>query len=104
MLAATDRLEFVPPPTPGSLRALALAILAHVFLVAALTWGVHWRSEAVTITAEAELWSELPQQSAPKLIEAPPEPTAPVTEPVPAPSQVETLPSDADIALAQEKL
>ncbi len=105
MLAATDRLEFVPPPTPGSLRALALAILAHVFLVAALTWGVHWRSEAVSVTAEAELWSELPQQAAPKLIEAPPQPPAPVVEPTPAPVQVEpTLPSDADIALAQEKL
>lgn len=104
MLAATDRLDFVPPPAPGALRSLALAILAHAFLVAALTWGVHWRREAVTVTAEAELWSEIPQQAAPKLIEVPPEP-APLAEPSPPPVQAEPpLPSDADIALAQEKL
>lgn len=106
MLAATDRLEFVPPPTPGLLRSLALAILAHAFLVAALTWGVHWKREAVTVTAEAELWSELAQPAAPQLIEVPPEPPAPLAEPlpVPAPVQVEPVPSDADIALEKEKL
>ncbi|MDD5336783.1 MAG: cell envelope integrity protein TolA [Rhodoferax sp.] len=105
MLAATDRLDFVPPPTPGALRSLALAILAHAFLVAALTWGMHWRREAVSVTAEAELWSEVPQQAAPKPIEAPPEPPAPVAEPSPPPVRAEPpLPSDADIALAKEKL
>lgn len=103
MLAATDRLEFVPPPAPGFVRSLGLAVLAHVFLVAALTWGVHWKREAVTHSVEAELWSALPQQAAPKLIEVPP-PPAPVAQPSPPPVQVPPLPSDADIALAQEKL
>lgn len=104
MLAATDRLEFVPPPTPGFVRSLGLAVLAHVFLVAALTWGVHWKREAVTHSVEAELWSALPQQAAPKLIEEPPQPPAPVAQPSPPPVQAPPLPSDADIALAKEKL
>ena len=107
MHAATDRLEFTPPPTPGLLRAMGLALLAHAFLLAALTWGVHWKSEAVTVTAEAELWSATVQQAAPPLVERPPEPSAPAPEsaPVaPAPTQIEPLPSNADIALAQEKL
>lgn len=104
MLAATDRLEFVPPPTPGFVRSLGLAVLAHVFLVAALTWGVHWKREAVTHSVEAELWSALPQQAAPKLIEEPPQPPAPVAQASPPPVQAPPLPSDADIALAKEKL
>ncbi len=100
MHAATDRLAFAPPPTPGLLRALALAVLAHAVLLAALTWGVRWNSEATSSTAEAELWSALPQAAAPKLVEAPPEPPAPPVVPRPAPAP----PPDANIALAQEKL
>lgn len=102
MQAAPDRLEFAPPPTPGLLRALGLAVLAHAALLAALTWGVHWKREAVTLTAEAELWSAVPQQAAPRLIEAPPEP-APArpaaAAPAPAPPQL----ASADIALARAK-
>lgn len=107
MHTATDRLEFAPPPTPGLLRALGLAVLAHAFLLAALTWGVHWKREAVTTTAEAELWSAVPQQAAPKLREVPPAPLPPVTqEPLVAPTPPQAQPElpDADIALAQEKL
>ena len=95
-----DRLEFGPPPTPGALRSFGLAVLAHAFLVAALTWGVQWRREAVTVTAEAELWSALPQQAAPKLAEVAPELPAP--PPVAAP--VEPPPVQVDIALEREKL
>jgi len=107
MLAATDRLEFVPPPAPGLLRALALAVLAHAFLLAALTWGVHWKREAATLSVEAELWSALPQEAAPPALEVPlpvaPEPVpppAPVAEPVPVPVE----PTKVDIAIEQEKL
>ena len=106
MQAATDRLEFAPPSTPGGLRALGLALLAHVFLLIALSLSVQWKREAVTLSAEAELWSAMPQEAAPKLVEAPPEPPAPVVEPPPPrpiPVQVEDLKPDADIALAQEK-
>lgn len=117
MHAATDRLEFAPPPPPGLLRALALAVLAHAFLLAALTWGVHWKSDAISVSAEAELWSAVPQAAAPKLVEVPPEPVvAPVTPkapivtsapkpppPVRAPEAQPNLP-DPDIALEREKL
>lgn len=101
MHASTDRLEFAPPPTPGLPRALVLAVLAHSLLLAALTWGVHWKSQTDSITAEAELWSAVPQAAAPKLIEAPPEPPAP--PPIP-PAPVPPALADADIAIAQEKL
>jgi len=74
MHATTDRLEFSPPPTSGVLRALGLAILAHAFLLAALTWGVHWKRDAVNVSAEAELWAAIPQQAAPKPVEVTPSP------------------------------
>jgi len=104
MLAAADRLEFVPPPTPGLMRSIALAILAHVFLLAALTWGVHWRREAVTVNVEAELWSVVPQQAAPKPIEAPPAQAAPEPVKTPQPVRAQPEPPKVDIALEQEKL
>ena len=115
MLAATDRLDFVPPPAPGLLRALALAILAHAFLLAALTWGVHWKREAATLSVEAELWSALPQEAAAQAVEVPlpatPEPvTVPVPVPVavpapaPKPVPVQAEPAKVDIAIEQEKL
>jgi colicin import membrane protein len=108
MLAATDRLEFAPPATPGLLRALILAVLAHCLLVLALTWGVHWKRDAQILSAEAELWSAVPQEAAPKLVELPPEPPAPLT-PEPAPPAPEPEPPapkqpEVDIALQQEKL
>ena len=109
MLAASDRLAFAPPPTPGLLRALALAVLAHAFLLAALTWGVHWKREAATLSVEAELWSALPQEAAPQPVEVPlPATPEPVPVPVPAPV-IETVPGPAepakvDIAIEQEKL
>jgi colicin import membrane protein len=102
MNATADRLEFAPPATPGLLRAFTLAVLAHALLVAALTWSVQWRREAQIISAEAELWSAIPQAAAPKLQEAPEPP--PVVKPKPIPPPVEAdQPSKADIALAQEK-
>ena len=69
---ASHRLEFAPPPSPGSVRALGLAVIAHALLLAALTWGVQWKNEPALMTAEAELWSAVPQQAAPRLAEAPP--------------------------------
>ncbi len=102
MNATADRLEFAPPPTPGLLRALGLAIVAHAVLVAALTWGVHWKRNTDTVTAQAELWATLPQQVAP-----PPPVPAPVVVPTPAPPAppVEVAPKapDPDIALERER-
>ena len=99
MHAATHRLEFAPPPTIGGVRSLGLAIMAHVLLVAALTWGINWKSSTPAVTVEAELWSAVPQQAAPKLIEPPPAP------PVPPAPMVKVVPAvpDASIALEREK-
>jgi len=114
--------EFAPPPQPGLMRALVFAILAHLLLMIALTWGVHWNRETQDVAAEAELWSRVPQQAAPRPVEAapppaptpaaaptpapapppppPPKPPAPAAEPTPPPP----APREADIALQREKL
>lgn len=99
--AAHNRLEFAPPATPGIVRAMGLAIIAHMLLVAALTWGVRWKRDAVIVTAEAELWSNVPQTAAAKLVEAPP-PPEPVVKAAPPPVIAPKLP-DADIALERDK-
>jgi colicin import membrane protein len=102
MPAATDRMEFSPPPQPGLVRAFALAILAHLLLMIALTWGIRWNRESENAVAEAELWSSIPQQAAPKLVEQPPPPPPPpepkVVTPPPPPA-----PTQADIAIEREK-
>jgi colicin import membrane protein len=105
---AADRLEFAPPPTSGVWRALSLALLAHVFLLAALTWGVSWKRDAVSASAEAELWSAVPQEAAPRLLETPPEAPAPQPEQTKSlahpPPQAQPAAPRADIVLAKEKL
>ncbi|TAF83902.1 MAG: cell envelope integrity protein TolA [Curvibacter sp.] len=115
MPAADIRQEFAPPHTPGMLRAVVLALLAHSALVAVLAIGVAWKRELPPTTVEAELWSAIPQEAAPAPPEeTPPEPdTAPQPEvkPVPKPPEpppvvkqaVPEAPSKADIALAKEK-
>ena len=42
MESIANRLEFAPPRDKGSLRAFGLALLVHVLLIAALTWGVNY--------------------------------------------------------------
>jgi colicin import membrane protein len=107
MNASADRLEFAPPPTPGLVRAVGLAILAHAFLLAALTWGVQWKQSPTTLSVEAELWAAVPQQAAP-----PPAPPAPPPPPVPQakappppPPPAEATPKapDPEIALERER-
>jgi colicin import membrane protein len=106
MQAAADRLEFAPPPQRGLLRSVLLALVAHGLLLGALTWGVKWKREAENLSVEAELWSAVPREAAPKLEAAPPAPPPP---PPPPPEKVEAKPpppptvSDADIALEREK-
>ena len=104
MPVASDRLEFAPPQQPGMLRAFGLAIVAHLLLLAALTWGINWKHDTENFAAEAELWSATPQQAAPRPVEVAPPPPAP--QPAPAP-RVEPPPQpvqrDADIALEREK-
>jgi colicin import membrane protein len=115
MSTAPRHLEFAPPPTPGLVRALVLAILAHAVLLFVLSLGVQWKRDAVPQTFEAELWSALPVEAAPPAPEPTPEPP-PVPEPpkpvppepkvqpktVPPPPDTAKVKADADIALAKE--
>ncbi|HYW55689.1 MAG TPA: cell envelope integrity protein TolA [Polaromonas sp.] len=104
MPSAIDRLEFAPHPDPGALRAFSLAVVAHLLLLAALTWGVNWRHSNPDISFDAELWSSVPQEAAPKPAEAlpPPPPPPPAPEPQVKASPPAPAP-DADIALEREK-
>lgn len=112
MSLALDRPEFAPPPQRGTPRAVVLALIAHALLIAALTWGVRWRSEADEGAVDAELWSSTVQQAAPRL-SAPQAPTPapappPPAPPPPPPPQVKApepapVPKAPDIALEREK-
>jgi len=113
MSLALDRPEFAPPPQRGTPRAVLLALVAHALLIAALTWGVRWRSDADEGAVDAELWSSTVQQAAPRL-SAPPAPTPtpapppPAPPPPPPPPQVKAPepappPRAPDIALEREK-
>jgi colicin import membrane protein len=106
-MATADRLDFTPPPPPGFLRGMGLAVAVHALLIAALAWGVQWKREAQIATAEAELWSATPQQAAP--VPPPPVPPPPAPPP-PQPPVVRAPPQpdpqavrDAQIALEREK-
>jgi colicin import membrane protein len=113
MHAQDDRDQFAPPRPPARLRAIALAVLAHAILIAALTWGVNWKSSADMPAVQAELWSAVPQQAAPKAVDLPaptpesvPEPRKPTPAPPPPPPpprQAQPDTREADIATEREK-
>jgi len=114
MQAGADRLDFAPPNTPGRWRALILALVVHGLLLAGLTWSVRWKHDTQELSADAELWSAVPAEAAPKLVELPPEPEQPEPPvpptppaPPPPPQPVVTPPAppppQVDIALEQEK-
>lgn len=99
--------ETLMPPRPqGMGRGFAMAMVAHVLLVIALTVGVNWRSSEPA-GVEAELWAAVPQLAAPPAATPPPEPPKPQppqpkpeprVEPPPKPAQ-----PDPQIAIEQEK-
>jgi len=101
-VTADDRSAFAPPPQPAMVRAFALAVAAHLLLLAFLATGLQWKRDSTELSAEAELWSAVPQQAAPKEVVAPPAPPAPPVvraPPLPDP-QVQR---DAQIALERER-
>jgi colicin import membrane protein len=104
--AADDRLAFAPPKQPGLLRAFVLAVLAHLLLVLALMQGLNWKRDS-QLAVEAELWSAVPQEAAPREVPVPvaPPPPPPPPQPVvraPAPPEP-PVQRDADIALERAK-
>ncbi|SCX74267.1 energy transducer TonB [Variovorax sp. EL159] len=111
MSLALDRPEFAPPPQRGTPRAVVLALIAHALLIAALTWGVRWKSDPDEGAVDAELWSSTVQQAAPRL-SAPPAPVPTPAPPPPAPAppppvakepEPAPAPRAPDIALEREK-
>ena len=111
--STTYQAEFAPPPEPARGRSFAMAAAAHVLLFVALGLVTRWTTQEQVVTAEAELWSALPQQAAPRLVEpepAPqpepepvkPEPPKPVPRPAPQP-EPEVQKRDAEIALKKQK-
>jgi colicin import membrane protein len=111
MASTAPHLEFAPPHTKGSLRALGLAILAHGVLLAMLTVGVQWNSDPVQQRFEAELWSSVPVEAAAPAPLPQPTPVAPPSKPVAKPEPAPPPPppaqtaqkAEAQIALAKEK-
>ena len=113
MPSAFDRNDFAPTRDTGSMRAFGLALVVHALLIAALTWGVNWKRTDKSVSFEAELWSSVPQEAAPKLVEpAPPPPPPPLAPPEPTPTPAPKVPEvkapppsapDPDIALEQQK-
>jgi colicin import membrane protein len=99
MASITTRLDFHPPRPQGTGLAISYALLAHLALMGSLAWGVSWKREATVTTVEAELWSSLPQQAAPKLQETAPPPPRPKVETPPEPP----TPKAPDIAVDKEK-
>ena len=111
--STTYQAEFAPPPEPARGRSFALAAAAHVLLFVALGLVTRWTTQPQVVTAEAELWSALPQQAAPRLVEpepqpAPepeavkPEPPKPAPPPTPRP-EPQVQQRDAEIALKKQK-
>ena len=98
-----------PPRERGMPRALLLAAMMHVLLIALLAFGVHWHShqpEAV----EAELWAPTAHLAAPPAPKPAPQPTpAPTPQPAPPPPppqprvQAQPSPDEAQIALQRKK-
>ena len=97
----------MPPPPGGTAQGAALSLLVHGGLVAALAWGVAWRSPP-PVTVSAELWAAVPQEAAPPAEQTPPPSPAPTPRPpppapVPAPPPPAPPPRQADIALEKAK-
>ena len=98
-------LELAPPPAQGLGRSLGLALVVHLLLLIALTWGISWPTDSPP-AVEAELWSALPKAAAPPPPPPAPEPTPEPPPPPPAPKVKPTPPApsrDADIAIAKQK-
>lgn len=97
---------------------MVLALVAHLALIAALTWGVRWQQEPEPMAFEAELWSTEVQAAAPREVKRAPPKVEPKVEPKPTPPKPEPKPEpepepkaapkppdtrEADIAIEQAK-
>jgi colicin import membrane protein len=103
---ASSQLVLRPPNADRTGIGLFISLLAHAALVAALTLGVRWHTEAPA-AVEAELWAAVPQIAAPPAPPPEPEPPAPeVTPPTPAAPEPDpaVVEREADIALEKARV
>jgi len=84
-----------PPQREDWGTGVTISVAAHLALIAALYWGMHWHSSSEPAEASAELWAAMPETQAPPPVVAPPPP--PVETP-PPPAPVET-PKPPDIVI-----
>jgi len=98
-----------PPSADNPRLGVAMSLLAHGALLAALTLGVRWHTEEPA-AVEAELWAATPQIAAPPRaaeaeVEPPPTPQAPTPpSPAPAPPQADAAAErEAQIAVEQAR-
>jgi colicin import membrane protein len=112
--ANQHHLDFAPPPTPGLVRSMTLALLAHLVLLGILAAGVAWKRETPMVAVQAELWAAVPVEAAPVAPEQPeptptpapepkPEPPLPAAPPPKVEAPAPTPPKPVDIVLAKEK-
>lgn len=102
MQASADSLAFAPPPEPAAFRGFVLAVIAHLLLLIALTWGINWQRDDQNAAVEAELWSSVPQEAAPPPPPPQPQPEVkapPVVQPAPPPP----VAKQPDIAVERER-
>lgn len=108
-----DATPYSVPKEPGRWRALSLAVVVHLALLAFLWFGVRWQSET-PVGVEAEVWSPQNREAAPtppppeSKPEPQPEPKPapepkPVVQETPKPPVAEPVRENPEIALEQEK-
>lgn len=100
------------PRQPGRWRAITLAVVVHMALLAFLWFGISWQSQT-PLTVEAEIWDPNVREAAPLPQPEPePEPPKPTPQPQPVPEPVKPPPPPKveeppvvkpDIALEKEK-
>ncbi len=90
-----------PPQEEDWATGVTISVIAHLTLIGALVWGLHWKSSPDVVAASAELWSAVPEAAAPPPVEAPPPP--PVVAPTPPPPVEAPKPPDIVIEKIPEK-
>ena len=54
-----------PPQHEEWSTGVTISIAAHLALIGALWWGLHWHSSTEEVASTAELWSAVPEAAAP---------------------------------------
>ena len=95
----------LPQPEIAKRKSLALAAMVHLLLLAALFFGVQWKSQAPS-SVEVEVWRAAPAPSPVPAIKPEPKPQAkpePKPTPKPEPKPEPKPPVKPDIVVKEEK-